>query len=69
MREMGSKFNPWRPRVEVIQANESYEAKIPFEAQKAKKKEGDGILNARLLRDHKNHVMNCIEISLSIGLS
>jgi hypothetical protein len=35
---MGSKFNPWCPRLEVIQENESYGDRIPFEAQKSRKR-------------------------------
>jgi hypothetical protein len=34
---MGPKFNPWYPRLEVIQVNEAYEARIPFEAEKSRK--------------------------------
>jgi hypothetical protein len=48
IREMGSKFNPWpwNPRLEVIQVNESYETRIPIEAQKSRK---------RLERNHRGY--------------
>jgi hypothetical protein len=35
---MGSKFKPWYPRLEVIQVNEAYEARIPFDAQKSRER-------------------------------
>jgi hypothetical protein len=38
---MGLKFSPWLPSIEVIQVNETYKAKIAFEAQKSRKRLGE----------------------------